>query len=61
MHLYLMPKNIIKRIKSIISNFIWVSPGKDKKIHMVSLEVIFISKEARGWGVKNIELYGRNM
>lgn len=58
MQFYLFQKHIIKRINSYIWKFIWLGTRDAMKFHILSLEIIFMSKEVVGWGIKNTELFG---
>lgn len=55
MHLYLMPKNIIKRINSCISNFIWARTREVHKVHLVWHEEISKCHNEGGWGILDIQ------
>jgi len=39
----------------IISNFLWADQGKQKKIHLVRLDVIYQNVENGGWGIRDLE------
>ena len=49
-HLYFLPFFIIKRIKSIMAQFIWSGSRDKHKYHLIKLEKITIPKEVGGWG-----------
>ena len=55
MHLFKLPKIVTKRIYMIISNFLWADQGKQKKIHLVRLDVIYQNVENGGWGIRDLE------
>jgi len=57
MHLYLLPRFIIKRINTLIANFLWFGAKGEQKYHLMPLEEITMQKEMGGWGLKTTKIF----
>lgn len=58
-HLFMIPKTIIGKIKIFLSNFIWNGRREDRKYHLVSWDLITCPKYWGGWGILDVDLFGK--
>lgn len=57
MHIYKIPKGTVKRINSIIANFLWSGVGADRKTYLIRLEVLACRVDKGGWNIKDLERF----
>ena len=58
-HIFRIPKETIVEINKIIASFIW-SGGKERKtIHLARLECLTKPKEKGGWGLLDLDTFGK--
>lgn len=51
MHLFLLPREVIKKIQSIMGHFIWARILLSGKFHLVKRSLIARPIEEGGWGI----------
>jgi hypothetical protein len=54
MHMFLLPKTVIKRMDKRRRNFFWQGVSMKKKYHLVRWKKICKSKKKGGLGIKNL-------
>lgn len=57
MHRASVPKFILKKIDSLIANFIWAFSADKRKRNLEKLEDLTRPKKAGGWGLKDIQCF----
>lgn len=58
-HIFTIPKKVLQNIRKIIMNFIWNGKEDRGKIHLARWDLIMNPRSCRGWGLKDLDLYGR--
>jgi hypothetical protein len=56
-----IPKGILEKIRKFCFNFLWQGSNDYKGNHLVKWQRIATLKSPRGWGMKNIYLFGKSL
>eukprot|EP00253_Pinus_taeda_P025540 PITA_25540 len=58
-HIFSLPASIILKINRLLANFIWSGSSNPFKIHLAKLEMISLPKKYGGWGLLDMQSFGR--
>lgn len=58
-HLFHLSASIIKKMCSIVGNFLWGGKSFQSKINLVKMEIISRPKNIGGWGLLNMKIFGK--
>jgi hypothetical protein len=56
-----IPKGILEKNRKFCFNFPWQGSNDYKRNHLVKWQRIATLKSSRGWGMKNIHLFGKSL
>jgi len=59
--LFKLPKAIFQGLRRRVTSFIWSGNGSDNKIHLARWDLLTKPKTYGGWGLRDLELFGRGL
>ena len=56
-----VPKSILRKLKSLIFDFLWGSTGKERRYHFADWSTLSKPTSQGGWGIKNLEWFSTSL
>lgn len=60
-HLFVFPKNVLKKIGQIMAKFIWGGRSDKKVIHLAKWDDLSLPIDRGGWGILDVEIFGHSL